>query len=65
MLMGHVKNGSQRSNFFILGAGASGHQTVHSLLEKHPDVVSFALDHPEYGDWGATIGRLKNLPQSN
>ena len=34
-------------------------QTVHSLLTKHPDVVSFALDHPEYGGWGATLVRLR------
>jgi len=28
---------------------------VHSILAKHPDVISFTLDHPEYGGWGATI----------
>lgn len=34
-------------------------QTVHSILSKHPEVVSFTLDHPEYGGWGATIVHLK------
>ncbi len=33
--------------------------TVHSILAKHPEVVSFTLDHPEYGGWGATIAYLK------
>jgi hypothetical protein len=33
MSMGHVKNGSQRSNFFILGAGASGHQKVTQVSD--------------------------------
>jgi DNA-nicking Smr family endonuclease len=30
-------------------------RTVHSILEKHPEVISFALDHPQYSGWGATI----------
>jgi DNA-nicking Smr family endonuclease len=34
-------------------------QTVHSILSKHPQVVSFTLDHPQYGGWGATIVHLK------
>lgn len=34
-------------------------ETVHSILAKHPDVMSFSLDHPEYGGWGATIVRLR------
>jgi len=32
---------------------------VHSILEKHPEVVSFTLDHPQYGGWGATIVHLR------
>ncbi len=38
-------------------------RTVHAILSRHPDVVSFALDHPEYGGWGATLVFLrKNQP---
>ncbi len=33
--------------------------TVHSILSRHPEVVSFTLDHPEYGGWGATLVRLR------
>src|SRR4029077_15645799 len=29
-------------------------RTVHSILSKDPRVVSFTLDHPQYGGWGAT-----------
>ena len=34
-------------------------RTVHSLLQKHPQVISFHLDHPQFGGWGATIVHLK------
>jgi len=34
-------------------------KTVHSILAKHPDVVSFALDHPQFGGWGATVVQLR------
>ncbi len=34
-------------------------RTVHSILSKHPAVVSFALDHPQLGGWGATIVQLR------
>jgi len=34
-------------------------RTVHSLLTHHPEVVSFTLDHPEFGGWGATIVQLR------
>ena len=34
-------------------------RTVHSLLSKNPNVVSFTLDHPEYGGWGATLVQLR------
>ena len=30
-------------------------QTVHSILAKHPDVISFALAGEAYGGSGATI----------
>ena len=34
-------------------------RTVHSILSKQPAVVSFALDHPEYGGRGATLVHLR------
>jgi hypothetical protein len=34
-------------------------RTVHAVLEKHPEVISFTLDHPQYGGWGATIVFLR------
>jgi DNA-nicking Smr family endonuclease len=34
-------------------------RTVHAILSKHPEVVSFTLDHPEYGNWGATLVQLR------
>jgi DNA-nicking Smr family endonuclease len=36
-------------------------RTVHSILAKHPAVVSFSLDHPQYGGWGATVVQLRPL----
>ena len=48
----------------IHGKGIGNLQrTVHSILSKHPEVVSFTLDHPQYGGWGATIGFLRK-PES-
>jgi DNA-nicking Smr family endonuclease len=38
-------------------------RTVHAILGRHPEVVSFTLDHPEYGGWGATLVRLRQ-PES-
>ena len=37
-------------------------QTVHSILEKHPDVTSFNLASEHFGGWGATIVFLKPTP---
>jgi DNA-nicking Smr family endonuclease len=40
-------------------------RTVHSLLASNPEVVSFTLDHPQYGGWGATLVRLREPPRPN
>ena len=34
-------------------------RTVHSILSKHPEVVSHSLDHPQFGGWGATVLTLR------
>ncbi len=34
-------------------------RTVHAILKKHPEVISFTLDHPQYGGWGATLVQLR------
>ena len=34
-------------------------RTVHAILDKHPEVVTYTLDHPQYGGWGATIVFLR------
>ena len=34
-------------------------RTVHSILAKHPDVVSYSLASGSFGGWGATIVHLK------
>lgn len=38
-------------------------QTVHAILEKHPEVVSFNTASEHFGGWGATIVHLK--PESS
>ncbi len=34
-------------------------RTVHSILSKHPDVVSYSLAGESFGGWGATIAFLR------
>lgn len=34
-------------------------QTVHSILAKHPEVVSFSLASEHLGGWGATLVQLR------
>jgi DNA-nicking Smr family endonuclease len=44
----------------IHGKGIGNLQrSVHAILSRHPMVSSFALDHPQYGGWGATIVYLR------
>ena len=33
-------------------------RTIHSLLARHPGVLSYTLDHPQFGGWGATVVTL-------
>lgn len=37
-------------------------RTVHALLERHPDVISFNLDHTLFSGAGATVVRLRVRP---
>jgi DNA-nicking Smr family endonuclease len=36
-------------------------RTVHSILSKRPEVISFALASAYFGGWGATIVHLQPL----
>lgn len=36
-------------------------RTVHAVLSRSPEVVSYALATEQYGGWGATIVHLKAL----
>lgn len=40
-------------------------RTVHAALEKHPAVLSFTLDHPQFGGWGATLVKLRPAQPGN
>lgn len=35
-------------------------RTVHSLLSKHPQVISYSLASEHFGSWGATIVHLRS-----
>ena len=37
-------------------------RTVQAILRKHPAVISFTLDHPQFGGWGATLVQLRPPP---
>ena len=34
-------------------------RTVHAILKNHPAVVSYGLDYPQFGGWGATLVQLR------
>lgn len=34
-------------------------RSVHSILKRHPEVISFTLDYPQFGGWGATLVQLR------
>jgi DNA-nicking Smr family endonuclease len=34
-------------------------RTVHGLLARNRGVLSYTLDHPQYGGWGATLVTLR------
>ena len=36
-------------------------RTVHAILAKHPDVISYSLASEHFGGWGATIVHLRKL----
>ena len=37
-------------------------RTVHSILHKNPDVLSYRLAPEQGGSWGATIVQLRQAP---
>ena len=34
-------------------------RTAHAILAKHPDVISYTVDYPQFGGWGATLVQLR------
>jgi DNA-nicking Smr family endonuclease len=34
-------------------------RTVQAILKRHPAVISFTLDYPQFGGWGATLVQLR------
>jgi DNA-nicking Smr family endonuclease len=34
-------------------------RTIHVLLAKHPEVISYSLDYPQFGGSGATLVTLR------
>jgi DNA-nicking Smr family endonuclease len=46
----------------IHGKGSGNlRRTVHSLLSKNSEVITFTLDHAQLGGWGATLVKLREL----
>jgi len=39
-------------------------RTVHAILARHREVISFTLDHPQFGGWGATLVYLREPKKS-
>lgn len=40
-------------------------ETVHALLKRLPEVISFSLAGDDGGSWGATVARLKPMNQGD
>jgi DNA-nicking Smr family endonuclease len=40
-------------------------ETVHSMLKRIPDVISFRMAGQDAGSWGATLVRLRPADQAN